>query len=88
MKMPVGPLIYRVLSPTVAMVSLVYAMESMGGQHMQEGLTLLLLAIGSAALIFALRHFQRVQWPMIRLDAMQVPTFRVTMYGGRYFAHQ
>lgn len=72
------------VATTVAMVSLVYAMESMGGQHMQEGLTLL-LAIGSAALIFALRHFQRVQWPMIRLDAMQVPTFRVTMYGGSLF---
>ncbi|MBM3072629.1 MFS transporter [Enterobacter sp. RHBSTW-00994] len=73
------------LATTIAMVSLVYAMESMGGQHVQEGLTLLLLAIGTVALIFALRHFRRVPWPMIRLDALDVPTFRVTMYGGSLF---
>lgn len=73
------------VSTTIAMVSLVYAMESMGGQHVQTGLTLILLAVGTLALVFSLRHFQRVPWPMIRLDALQVPTFRVTMYGGSLF---
>jgi EmrB/QacA subfamily drug resistance transporter len=74
------------IATTVAMVSLVYAMELMGAQP-SEGLvlTLCLLAVGAATLIYALRHFQRAQWPMIRLDAMQVPTFRVTMYGGSLF---
>ncbi|CAM4170171.1 MULTISPECIES: MFS transporter [Lelliottia] len=74
------------IATTVAMVSLVYAMELMGAQQ-SEGLvlTLCLLAVGAATLIYALRHFQRAQWPMIRLDAMQVPTFRVTMYGGSLF---
>jgi EmrB/QacA subfamily drug resistance transporter len=73
------------IATTIAMVSLVYAMESMGAQHSQGVLTLALLVVGAVTLIYALRHFQRAQWPMIRLDAMQVPTFRVTMYGGSLF---
>ncbi|WP_371975236.1 MFS transporter [Lelliottia nimipressuralis] len=73
------------ITTTIAMVSLVYAMESMGAQHSQGLLTLGLLVVGAVTLIYALRHFQRAQWPMIRLDAMQVPTFRVTMYGGSLF---
>jgi EmrB/QacA subfamily drug resistance transporter len=73
------------IATTIAMVSLVYAMESMGAQHSQGLLTLALLVVGAVTLIYALRHFQRAQWPMIRLDAMQVPTFRVTMYGGSLF---
>ncbi|MCW2094101.1 UNVERIFIED_ORG: EmrB/QacA subfamily drug resistance transporter [Enterobacter sp. BIGb0239] len=73
------------IATTIAMVSLVYAMESMGAKHSQGLLTLGLLVVGAVTLIYALRHFQRAQWPMIRLDAMQVPTFRVTMYGGSLF---
>ena len=73
------------IATTIAMVSLVYAMESIGAQHSQGLLTLGLLVVGAVTLIYALRHFQRAQWPMIRLDAMQVPTFRVTMYGGSLF---
>ncbi|MDK9372476.1 MFS transporter [Lelliottia sp. V106_10] len=73
------------IATTIAMVSLVYAMESMGAQHPEGLLTVGLLALGVVTLIYALRHFQRAEWPMIRLDALQVPTFRVTMYGGSLF---
>lgn len=73
------------LSTSVAMVSLVCAMEMLGGEQQQGAWTLGLLALGTVTLVYALRHFQRVSWPMIRLDAMQVPTFRVTMYGGSLF---
>lgn len=73
------------VATSVAMVSLVYAMELLGAAHPQGGLTFSLLATGSLALLYALRHFQKTPWPMIRLDAMQVPTFRVTMYGGSLF---
>lgn len=73
------------LATSIAMVSLVYAMESLGAQEPQGLLTLALLIVGAVILIYALRHFQRTRWPMIRLDAMQVPTFRVTMYGGSLF---
>ncbi|MDK9585548.1 MFS transporter [Lelliottia wanjuensis] len=73
------------IATTIAMVSLVYAMESMGAQHPDGLLTVGLLAVGVVTLIYALRHFQHAEWPMIRLDALQVPTFRVTMYGGSLF---
>ena len=73
------------IATTIATVSLVYAMESMGAQQMQGLVIFGLLGLGALTLVYALRHFQRAQWPMIRLDAMQGPTFRVTMYGGSLF---
>ncbi|UGB01137.1 MFS transporter [Leclercia sp. G3L] len=73
------------IATSVAMVSLVCAMEMMGAQQVNTGITLALLAIGVVTMIYALRHFRRAEWPMIRLDALQVPTFRVTMYGGSLF---
>lgn len=73
------------LATSVAMVSLVYAMEAMGARHPQLTLTLGLLALGAITLLYTLYHFKRAKWPMIRLDAMQVATFRVTMYGGSLF---
>ncbi|WOZ79163.1 MFS transporter [Kosakonia sacchari] len=73
------------IATSVAMVSLVYAMEALGSEHPQGALTVSLLVLGALTLIFTLRHFRRATWPMIRLDAMKVPTFRVTMYGGSLF---
>ncbi|MRS89337.1 MFS transporter [Enterobacteriaceae bacterium RIT714] len=73
------------IATTIAMVCLVYAMETMGARQTEGLLLVALLAAGAVALIYALRHFQRAEWPMIRLDALQVPTFRVTMYGGSLF---
>ncbi|WP_159339532.1 MULTISPECIES: MFS transporter [Leclercia] len=73
------------IATSVAMVSLVYAMEMMGAQEVNTGVTLALLATGMVTMIYALRHFRRTEWPMIRLDALQVPTFRVTMFGGSLF---
>ncbi|MFK3712214.1 MFS transporter [Leclercia adecarboxylata] len=73
------------IATSVAMVSLVCAMEMLGAQEVNTVITFALLAIGVVTLIYALRHFRRTEWPMIRLDALQVPTFRVTMYGGSLF---
>ncbi|MFZ3619559.1 MFS transporter [Leclercia barmai] len=73
------------IATSVAMVSLVYAMEMMGAEQVNTTVTLALLAIGMVTMIYALRHFRRAEWPMIRLDALQVPTFRVTMFGGSLF---
>ncbi len=73
------------LATSVAMVSLVCAMEALGGQNMQSGLVLTLFVIGGLAFYYSLYHFRRAKWPMIRLDALKVPTFRVTMYGGSLF---
>ncbi|MFS9434285.1 MFS transporter [Citrobacter sp. C348] len=73
------------IATSVAMVSLVYAMELLGAQQPQGWLTAGLLTLGVVTSLFALRHFRHAAWPMIRLDALQVPTFRVTMYGGSLF---
>lgn len=73
------------IATSVAMVSLVYAMELLGTQQSQGWLTAGLLTLGIATFLFALHHFRQSAWPMIRLDAMRVPTFRVTMYGGSLF---
>lgn len=73
------------IATAIAMVSLVYAMELLGAQHPEGGLTIALLALGVGTFAFSLRHFRRADYPMIRLDALQVPTFRVTMYGGSLF---
>ncbi|MBA8063248.1 MFS transporter [Citrobacter freundii] len=73
------------IATSVAMVSLVYAMELLGAQQPQGWLTAGLLTLEVVTFLFALRHFRHAAWPMIRLDALQVPTFRVTMYGGSLF---
>lgn len=73
------------IATAISMVSLVYAMELLGAQHPEVVLTIALLALGVGTFAFSLRHFRRADYPMIRLDAMQVPTFRVTMYGGSLF---
>ncbi|MET6794671.1 MFS transporter [Citrobacter braakii] len=73
------------IATSVAMVSLVYAMELLGTQQPQGWLTVGLLALGTVTFLFALHHFRHTTWPMIRLDAMSVPTFRVTLYGGSLF---
>lgn len=73
------------IATAVAMVSLVYMMELLGAERPDMALAAALLAIGGGALWFALRHFRRARHPMIRLEALQVQTFRVTMYGGSLF---
>lgn len=73
------------VATAIAMVSLVSAMESFGAEHSANWPPFALLALGVLTFGFALRHFRRTAWPMIRLDALQIPTFRVTMYGGSLF---
>lgn len=73
------------LATSVAMISLVAAMELLGERQPLGWHTLALLALGLGCMLFSLRHFRRTAWPMVRLDALQIPTFRVTMYGGSLF---
>ncbi|MCZ7834968.1 MFS transporter [Atlantibacter hermannii] len=73
------------ISTGVAMISLVYGMEILGARQPDPGLALGLMALGIAALGFSLRHFRRSAWPMIRMDALKIKTFAVTMYGGSLF---
>ena len=73
------------ITTSVAMVSLVTAMERLGDRQPQIWPTLALAALGFGCLLYSIRHFRRVAAPMVRLDALPVPTFRVTMYGGSLF---
>lgn len=73
------------ITTSVAMVSLVTAMERLGDRQPQIWATLALAALGFGCLLYSIRHFRRAAAPMVRLDALQVPTFRVTMYGGSLF---
>lgn len=73
------------ITTSVAMVSLVTAMERLGDRQPQIWATLALAAHGFGCLLYSIRHFRRAAAPMVRLDALQVPTFRVTMYGGSLF---
>lgn len=73
------------ITTSVAMVSLVTAMERLGDRQPQIWPTLALAALGFGCLLYSIRHFRRAAAPMVRLDALQVPTFRVTMYGGLLF---
>ncbi|AXS30342.1 TPA: MFS transporter [Klebsiella pneumoniae] len=73
------------ITTSVAMVSLVTAMERLGDRQPQIWPTLALAAFGFGCLLYSIRHFRRAAAPMVRLDALQVPTFRVTMYGGSLF---
>ncbi|EMC3640580.1 MFS transporter [Klebsiella pneumoniae] len=73
------------ITTSVAMVSLVTAMERLGDRQPQIWPTLALAALGFGCLLYSIRHFRRAAAPMVRLDALQVPTFPVTMYGGSLF---
>ena len=73
------------ITTSVAMVSLVTAMERLGDRQPQIWPTLALAALGFGCLLYSIRHFRRAAAPMVRLDGLQVPTFRVTMYGGSLF---
>ncbi|HCB3564023.1 TPA: MFS transporter [Klebsiella pneumoniae] len=73
------------ITTSVAMVSLVTAMERLGDRQPQIWPTLALAALGFGCLLYSIRHFRRAAAPMVRLDSLQVPTFRVTMYGGSLF---
>ncbi len=73
------------ITTSVAMVSLVTAMERLGDRQPQIWPTPALAALGFGCLLYSIRHFRRAAAPMVRLDALQVPTFRVTMYGGSLF---
>ncbi|ASV22888.1 MFS transporter [Klebsiella quasivariicola] len=73
------------ITTAVAMVSLVTAMERLGDRQPAIWPTLALAALGFGCLLYSIRHFRLAAAPMVRLDALQVPTFRVTMYGGSLF---
>nr|WP_233149041.1 MFS transporter [Shimwellia pseudoproteus] len=73
------------LAMALAMVGLVIGMEMLAATASHGWQTATALVTGLLALAWTLRHFRHAPHPMIRLDAMAVPTFAVTMYGGSLF---
>ncbi|QWA12217.1 MFS transporter [Sodalis ligni] len=69
----------------IAMLSLVYGLELTGRQDAPWPYMLLYLLVGLLALFLTLRHLQRAENPMIRLNSIKVLTFRVTLGGGSLF---
>ncbi|HCD6739290.1 TPA: MFS transporter [Klebsiella pneumoniae] len=67
------------ITTSVAMVSLVTAMERLGDRQPQIWPTLALAALGFGCLLYSIRHFRRAAAPMVRLDALQVPMFRASI---------
>ncbi|TNV22954.1 MFS transporter [Buttiauxella sp. B2] len=72
-------------STAVSMISLVYGLEMLGESQVNMLPTISLLLLGAAALWFSLWHFKHTKHPMIRLEALKIQTFGVTMYGGSLF---
>ena len=73
------------LAMSLAMIGLVIGMEMLAATESRGWQTGAALITGVLALAWTLHHFRHAAHPMIRLDAMKVPTFAVTMYGGSLF---
>ncbi|MBT9432802.1 MFS transporter [Candidatus Sodalis endolongispinus] len=73
------------VSMGLATLCLVTALELCSQLPVNWPAVWLLLAVGLAALLIALRHLRRARHPMVRLDALRIHTFRITMGGGTLF---
>ncbi|RWR10105.1 MFS transporter [Paenirhodobacter populi] len=68
-----------------ALVLLLYATEALARPDVVWSVTSLSVLIGIALLAVGVRHLRRAAAPMIRLDALAVPSFAVTIWGGSLF---
>ncbi|CAJ1000010.1 putative transport protein HsrA [Sodalis praecaptivus] len=73
------------VSMGLAMLCLVTALELCSQLPVNWPAVWLLLAVGLLALVIALRHLRRARYPMVRLDALRIHMFRITMGGGMLF---
>jgi EmrB/QacA subfamily drug resistance transporter len=68
-----------------AVFCLLFAADMLSGDEVNWLLEGALALSGVALLGLGLRHIRRVEQPVLRLDALQIPTFRVTVIGGTLF---
>jgi MFS family permease len=64
---------------------LVYGMELISASDVTWLLVGPVLAAGLALLVIAVRHLLKTQHPLINLQTMRIPTFRITNVGGSFF---
>jgi EmrB/QacA subfamily drug resistance transporter len=73
------------LLSALGLIGLVAAFETAGRDLVPTGVTLLLLASGSAGVGLYLWHARRVRYPLLDLALLRVPTFRAAVVGGFLF---
>jgi EmrB/QacA subfamily drug resistance transporter len=69
----------------LALFCLTYSMELMGRSQPNLLAVIATLLISVVMLVLTVRHFQRAASPLLRLNALRVQTFAVTLWGGSLF---
>jgi EmrB/QacA subfamily drug resistance transporter len=69
----------------VALTCLMYGMELIGQAGTDWRWTVAVLAGGAVAGVLAIFHLRRARHPLINLQALRIPTFRVTLSGGSLY---
>ena len=66
----------------LAMLSLVAGLEMFSQQDFTLLVVVIVLGVGFSALFWSLRHLKHAQTPLINLNALAIPSFKIMMRGG------
>ena len=69
----------------VGLAALVYGLELAAADRVQWGTVVVVLGLAIASLSLAVRHLRRAAYPLMRLSAVRISTFRVMAVGGTLF---
>lgn len=67
------------------LLAIMVAIEEIGRPVVNWPVTAIGAVLGAVLVLLALRHMRRADAPMMRIDAMRLPTFAVTILGGSLF---
>ncbi len=68
-----------------ALFCLLWVTEVLGRTDIAWSQVMLCSVLGGTLVLLGLLHLRRAQFPVIRLDALHIPTFRVAIVGGSFF---
>jgi EmrB/QacA subfamily drug resistance transporter len=69
----------------VGLAALVYGLELCTASRVEWAVVAASLGVAVVSLSIAARHLQRALFPLMSLDALRIPTFRVMAVGGSFF---
>jgi EmrB/QacA subfamily drug resistance transporter len=69
----------------IGLAALVYGLELVTAASVDWVVVGTSIAAAVVLLSFAVRHLRRARYPLMNLDALAIPTFRVTALGGTFF---
>jgi EmrB/QacA subfamily drug resistance transporter len=69
----------------IGLASAMFAFETIGRGEFPIAVSLCLLAFGAACLVIYVRHTRRVDYPIVDLALMRIPTYAMTTIGGFLF---